>query len=120
MQRNDNTPETKAIKTALLLGVINLATSPLYCISGSASSLLALVVNALSIFQFHELGKSRRPGANFATKGWSLFASWVSPISPVETNEVDNTYRNIINGGAAIADETINTINKLYNNKPRR
>lgn len=131
MQRNDNTEE-KATKTALLLGAINLLVAPAYNVNTSVGLLITIVANAFSIYKFHELGKERRAGANALTSVHSTvssytssFLSFFSPRNEISASledeankkEMDTAGRNIINGGAAIADKIAGYINAM---KPRR
>jgi len=100
----------KMLKTTLLLATINLLASPLYYVAGgSAGSLISLAINAFSVYQFHELGRSRRPGANAVTSARRFFSAQTSSQIGGDTQELENTYRNIINGGAALADEIAQT-----------
>jgi len=127
MQRNDNITE-KATKTALLLGAINLFTAPAYNVNTSLGLLISIVANAFSIFKFHEIGKERRAGSNALITIHSTASSYVSslfsffnpknktsPSLEKEANkqEMDNAGRNVINGGAAVADKITDYINVM-------
>jgi hypothetical protein len=107
MQRN--TPaqqkdlEDKAIKTAILLGALNVIASPLW-LTSSAGLLLTVAANALVIYKFNEIGERRRPGNNMLARGQTFFSTYL-PNEYLQPNEVENSLRNVINGGAAVFDE---------------
>jgi len=101
--------ENKMVKTGLLFGLFNLAS---YSILGWVTT---GVLDLCILYYFHELGKSRRLGANVASKGLSLFSSYAPKTMNIQTNEVENTFGNVINGGAAIADELAQMAGKVLN-----
>jgi hypothetical protein len=115
MQRNDDAPENQLAKTAVVLGVINLLSSPSYLFGKSVGVLFSLATNAFSIYAFHRIGQSQRPVSNFITAGMNFFSA--------TSNNLSNVYQNIITGGAAIADdEVVKDLKKSIESyiKPRR
>ncbi|MGM9453475.1 hypothetical protein ACTAZI_09090 [Legionella bozemanae] len=114
MPRND-TPEVKMQKTLQVLGVVNLMLSPLILIDSRLALAAGLVINGLLISQLHDIGKKRRPGSNLLNQGRTYFSGmFFTQNSPNENiGEVNNTIRNIINGGGAIHDE----VTSMFSNK---
>src|SRR5689334_18659999 len=92
--------EDKIKKTGVLLALVNVVSC---CTLGKIAT---TALNICLLYYFHELGKSRRKGQNFATSGRSFFASYL-PAGWIDTNEAENAFRNVINGGEVIADEVI-------------
>lgn len=109
MSSNRNHLEVKAVKTAALLAAVNCGVSTVVDTESSGGILLLVMANVFSIYKLHELGEKRRPGSNMLTTIGGLFAS------PRERDEqeVDNACRNIINGGAAVADIAVETVSKI-------
>lgn len=93
--------QEKVQKTGLLMGLVNLIVSPLYIVDSKMGLTVAIAANAAVLYQLHELGKSRRPGSNAINKIKTFFSSQTDTNS----SEVNNAFRNIINGGAAVHDE---------------
>lgn len=120
MFRNDNV-DVKSAKTACLLGALNLLVVPVACYTtkGSLGLLLTLAANAFVIYKFHELGKSRRLGSNIANQTNRFFSARL-PEGAVQSTELENTFRNVINGGAAITDEIAVGVQQLANNSAGR
>ncbi|KTD44358.1 hypothetical protein [Legionella parisiensis] len=114
MPRND-TPEVKMQKTLQVLGVVNLLLSPLLLIDTHFALAAGLIINGLLISQLHDIGKKRRPGSNLLNQGRTYFSGmFFTKNSPNENiGEVDNTLRNIINGGGAIHDE----VTSMFSNR---
>jgi len=111
----DRSPQDKMVKTAILFGAYNVV---VMAIAGRVSSSLwlplTLAANVFALYKFNELGKERRIGQNFVTKSRSFFSSHL-PEGAIETNEIENTFSNILNGGAAIADEVMMQVGKFMN-----
>ena len=126
MFRNNNTVEEKAAKTALLLGALNLVTAPLAILATNRSlgMLLTIAANVFVIYKLHELGKSRRSGSNMLNTVNTFVSSKLPGDSNIQSAEVDNSVRNIINGGAAITDELVNGLQHFSeqssHSRPRR
>ncbi|ARG96908.1 hypothetical protein [Legionella micdadei] len=89
--------QEKAKKTVNLLLFLNLALLPLYVMDVKTGLKLSLVLTAMVLCYFHELGKSRRPGGNLMHNVSSFFA-------PSVEADLYNAYRNVINGGDAAND----------------
>lgn len=99
MQRSH---EEKAIKSFVVLGVTNLVVEGLGYLSQTNLGLIgSLALNGVLLYSMHELGRRRRPGANLRTRAGSFFASVIDAPS----SDLENAFRNIINGGAAMYDE---------------
>jgi len=101
-----NKIQEKQEKTAKLIGTLNLMLLPLYLVDRRVSLIVSIVVNLAAFRYLESLGKNRRFGANILTKADTFFSS--SSRNP-DSVELQNTYRNFINGGAAVYDE-INTV----------
>lgn len=99
--RSNNVTE-KATKTVFLLGVLNLCMAPLLS-NSSTGLLLMMIVNGSVITHLHSLGKKRRPASNALAAANSLFMDKADR----ELNEIENAFRNIINGGAAVHDDVL-------------
>jgi len=100
MQDRNNIQE-KTQKTAQLVGVANLVTSPLLLVDLRIGITALIAVNSILLYYLHGLGKSRRPGSNALNTVSTFFAAQTNTNS----NEIENTFRNIVNGGAALHDE---------------
>lgn len=108
----------KMLKTAALLGIINFFTVPAYQMTTSAWIFLAMGTNAFVLYQFAQMGERRRPGANLTTRAYSLFTSYLGQNNTVQTNELQNAYRNVINGGAVYADEIMKHLEEMQARSP--
>lgn len=108
MFHNDHFDE-KSTKTAILVGALNIAISPLLIIDSRIGVAALVIANSLLTYYLHEFGKSRRPGSNALNSVNTFFAAQVG----VGSNEVENKFRNIINGGAAVCDEFVTMASKL-------
>lgn len=97
MPSNEQQLRNKAQKTAQLLGVANLMLSPLYFVDLR----IAIVTNAAALYYLHELGKSRRLGSNLLHQAHTFFSSQTHARSL----GLNNAFRNLINGGAAVYDK---------------
>lgn len=106
MQRRDNLAQEKMNKTMKLLVGVNAVLALLALIDDKLYILAAIAANAALIHALHELGKQRRPGSNTINSINTLFSSQTE----AKTREIDNAMRNIVNGGAAIHDEIVDTI----------
>lgn len=92
----------KATKTVLLMSVVNLCMAPFLSQSSTGLALM-LAVNGGLITHLQSLGKRRRAGSNMLAAANSLFMDKADQ----ELNAIENTFRNIINGGAAIYDDIL-------------
>ncbi len=107
MSRDTHDVEVKTIKTGLLLGGISFA---VYVIASSLTNasvgaLITIAVDAVAINKLHELGKSRRAGSNFFN---AVNTHVAARVPSVPSMELENGFRNVVNGGAAVADEILN------------
>ena len=102
--RSNNVTE-KATKTVFLLGVLNLCIAPF--LSSSTTGLLMLAfINGSVITHLHGIGKKRRPASNAIAAANSFFMDRADR----ELNDVENAFRNIINGGAAVHDDILGVV----------
>jgi hypothetical protein len=108
MQNKDINTENKVIKTSLLIGLINLTLSPLYLIDTKLGLTASIAANTYLLHQLYELGKRRRLGSNILHGIHTFFSSQTN----LESLELDNALRNIINGGEAIYDELSTSFEK--------
>lgn len=99
----------KTQKTALLLSAANLIVTPLLFLDKRMAYTTWIIMNSLLLHHLHKLGKSRRPGSNALNSLRSFFAGQINGSA----YEVENTFRNIINGGAALYDDLISFIDQL-------
>ena len=93
----------KAQKTGVLIAVGNVLLSPLYYADTKLGLAASLALTSAAIYKLHELGKSRRPGANTLNQVNTFFSSQTDTRS----SEIENSFRNVVNGGAAIFDEFV-------------
>jgi len=98
---NDQALEIKTAKTAVLFGVTNIFVGLLSIVNSNSGILAFISLNSALMYYLHDLGKSRRVGANAINTGYSFFSSRVDNPG----HDVENAYRNVINGGAAVVDE---------------
>lgn len=96
--------EEKMTKTALLLVLSNLILAPLYVFDSKLGLAASLILTARLLHKMHQLGQARRPGANVVNGLQRFFSSQFH----TESGEIENTGRNIINGGEALLDEISN------------
>jgi hypothetical protein len=109
----DDSYDVKMQKTLNVLGVVNLLLSPLLLVDARFALTAALIVNALLISQLHEIGRKRRVGSNLINQGRTFFSgsflssniSTQGTSSEINTGEIENAIKNVINGGGAIYDE---------------
>ena len=99
MQRNG--PEEKTAKTALLVGAANILTLPFFAYDTGLGLAAMAALNSFILYSLHSYGKERRAGSNLLNTGRTFFAAHTN----TQGREVENTFRNIINGGAAVTDE---------------
>lgn len=104
--RQDTTDfETKLLKTTLVMCAVNVVSSVL-CATTDDSSLSALgmiIINAACLQMLHDIGKSRRFGTNMLFNAKNAFSA---PDERLQL-EAQNALKNIINGGAHVADESM-------------
>ncbi|STY31295.1 Uncharacterised protein [Legionella wadsworthii] len=117
MSRNDPA-DVKMKKTLHVLVYTNLILSPLLLLDTQFALLAALVVNAVLIAQFNEIGKTRRAGSNLIHHTRSFAQNFFAqkPAREINLEDADNTLRNIINGGAAVYDELADSLMGLSRN----
>ncbi|QRN02423.1 hypothetical protein GH742_00185 [Legionella sp. MW5194] len=94
--------EEKALKTRTVFLAANLIVLPFYCIDSTFGLAVSIVVNAVLLKALHDLGQSRRPGSNLLHATNRFFSNMTGRENAEELN---NTFRNVINGGAAVYDE---------------
>ncbi|MDX1836190.1 hypothetical protein DIZ81_02835 [Legionella taurinensis] len=94
--------EDKALKTGKVVVAANLIVLPFYCIDSTLGLAVSVAVNAVLLKVLHDLGQSRRPGSNLLNAANRFFSNMTGSENHEELN---NTFRNIINGGAAVYDE---------------
>jgi hypothetical protein len=104
---NNTNREIKSIKSALVLGVI--ASLPGLIFNEKDSDLLVLALMIISLCAFHERGKHRRAGSNF----FSQVRQNNFPQSDAQFEALQNAFFNIINGGGAVFDDTVSTLNNF-------
>ncbi|STX27893.1 Uncharacterised protein [Legionella beliardensis] len=108
MQNNNKKLEEKLVKTSIIIGLGNLIVSPVYLIDSKLGLAFTIAVNAFLIQQLHNIGKSRRPGSNALNSINTFFSSKAA----AESSEIENAFRNIINGGDAVYNEVSNFMRK--------
>lgn len=100
MPKNEIDPE-KALKTGVVLGLINLILSPLWLLDAKLGVTASIALSAVAVYQFAQLGRERRPGSNAVNTANNFFVSLFGGSS----TDMENTTRNVANGGAAVFDE---------------
>jgi len=105
MSRDNHDVEGKMVKTGLLLGGISLATyiTASFLSNSTVGLLITIAVDALAINKLHEMGKSRRAGSNFFNTVQTHVAA--RSDGKIPSMDLENSFRNVINGGAAVVDE---------------
>lgn len=93
--------EDKTLKTGQVFVAANLIVLPFYCIDTSFGLAASVVLNMVLLKAFHDLGQSRRPGSNLLNAANRFFSN----VAGSNNNDLNNTFRNIINGGAAVYDQ---------------
>lgn len=91
-------------KTGALLGVANLLMSPFYYMGSKIGLTFSLLTTTALIYTANEIGKENRPVENAVNKTNTFFSN------PTQTDigaEIDNTFRNIVTGGAVLFDKVI-------------
>lgn len=101
--------EEKLQKTVELIFCVNAVLASLYLIDAKLYFVAALLVNGMMLHALNDLGLRRRPGSNFLNTVNSIFAS----RGEANSREIENIFRNIINGGAALNDELKQTIRSM-------
>jgi len=99
--------QKKLQKTKLILMYANAVVLPLliFGLEPSLALILALIINLALISSMHEIGKQRRPGSNAI----NFFAG-------SEKQDVENTLKNIVNGGSHIHNQFTIAIEWLKKN----
>ncbi len=93
--------EDKTVKTGQLFIAANLIVLPFYCIDTSFGLAVSVVLNTALLKSLHDLGQSRRPGSNLLHAANRFFSN----VTGSDNNDLNNKFRNIINGGAAVYDQ---------------
>ena len=90
---------TEKVKhTAILVGLLNLAAVPAFLADTRWGEGLCLFITGAAFYQFNKIGESRRPGSNMVNRMNNFFA----PYTGDPSTDLDNTVRNIVNGGDAV------------------
>jgi len=112
MQRNNSNENTT--KTAVLLGFMNFISAPISGIVLGVRLGMGFIIaeNVFALYALHERGKNERALSNLATSGASWFGSYFKKAEPsselvkqIEANKIENSIKNIVTGGGAVADE---------------
>ncbi|KTD45912.1 hypothetical protein Lrub_2709 [Legionella rubrilucens] len=93
--------EEKALKTRTVFLAANLIVLPFYCIDSTFGLAVSVALNVVLLKVLHDLGQSRRPGSNLLNAADRFFSN----MTGRNHEDLNNTFRNIINGGAAVYDE---------------
>lgn len=114
--------QMKVPKTVALFSGANLACSLVACADGRVGFIGALIMNSWLIYQLHELGKSRRPGANLVVQGTDVVSRLSQGLfgkkaeKAIQDDKLDNAVRNVCNGGAAMFDSICATLSPSHRN----
>lgn len=86
-------------QTGIILAAANVLLWPFYYADKKLGITASIVVTLGAVYAMHEMGKERRPVENTMQKAHAFF----SPATP--STAIDNGYKNVIAGGAAICEE---------------
>ncbi|MDR3502037.1 MAG: hypothetical protein P4L79_05580 [Legionella sp.] len=90
------TISTEKVKhTAIVLGLLNVIALPAFLADSRLGAGLCLFITGAALYQFNNIGESRRPGSNMVNKVNNFFV----PYTGDPSTDLDNTVRNIVNGG---------------------
>lgn len=98
--------EEQTIKTSLLLVGSNILISPLYLADSKLGLFASFLVTAGLLYTFNKTGEEGRLIQNKANSVTNFFSS--------NTNNIENTAKNVMHGGASYYDEIESKFSKPH------